>query len=238
MGSQHSTALPTEADFLVKHKPLPVNLVENAYPAGECTFRLPKKAWRHNDINKKQPTNVSVESIGIYLKAESKDRRLVTDKQGNLCAVLQVKSHKEIQICSLLPAVKGARAIGVCQGKNLYEYGIVSRSVQNPKSIIVKLFFEGATTTFQLEHCGSHHQRTECLVVKRNGVVCASLTKHKDPKGEKTWDCRIGPNGIEPTLLVALVACKDKFPQLDEDFLRDNSGMQSYRHTNLLGASF
>ena len=221
MGAQHSTHSPTDADFLVKHKPMPSNLFERS-PLVEYSFRVPRKAWRKKTI--------SVEGMDVVLKADGKPHCILSGANGEMRAVLQVISQHQIQVCSLTPPEKGVAAVGEYKGRPLYEYGVVSRDRLNRQLLILRTV---SGITFQTESCGSCMSRQGISVMKRDGIVCASLTKTKE-QSEKLWDCRVGPGGMEPTLCLAFLACHDKFPQIDEDFLRDSSGMKLYKIGNIL----
>ena len=77
-------------------------------------------------------------------------------------------------------------------------------------------------TTFRTESCGSCLSKQKVILIKRDGLLCASLVENKS---EKVWNCRVGPDAMEKWLVVALLACFDKFPQMDEAFLKGRSSI-------------
>lgn len=233
MGAQFSSPVPTDADFLVEHKPLSSHLLE-APKLVECTFRTPQKAWRP------QLATTVEGGLGLTLKG-SKTHCVISDAKGETRAMLRTDGYQAIKVCSFTPPEKGAAALetheGEVDGRPLYEYAVVTRKRNDRSKLAVTLSANSGgsgVTTFETASCGGSCFSKKRVVhtVKRNGLLCATLRLNKD-----VWDCRIGPGGgIEPALLVALISCEDKFPQLDEAFLRQSSGIMSMKLDNVLRA--
>ena len=226
MGAHASRPAPSDEDFLVQHQTMASFLYDKP-PAEEYRILVPRKIW----TNKVK----SVEDVGVKLSADGKTQCVLADKNGVVHAVLlaDVDNNRMIQVCSFSPSEKGAASVGQYQGRSLYEYGVATRDNNNRHLVILKVS-GGNGVTFRTETYGSClPKHVSGFTVKRDGLVCASFEPSK-VSNEKVWDCRIGRGGIEEWLLIALLACFDKFPQMDEEFLRRSSGMMSYRYQNVL----
>ena len=226
MGALASTPAPSDDDFLVEHKTMSSYLHEPP-PAEEYSFRSPQKIWRNQ--------TTSIESVSVTLKADGKTHCVLADAKGEVQVVLlaDVANHK-IQICSFSPTEKGQATVGQYKDRSLYEYGTVTRDIRNRTLYKVNVAGDSGAT-FRTETCGSCWSKQTTCTVKRDGLVSAYLVPTKE-KSEKFWDCRVGRGGMEKWLLVALLACFDKFPQMDEEVIRRNSGMNLYKMDNLMNA--
>lgn len=220
MGAIASAPAPSDEDFLVEHETMSSYLYEKP-PSEGYNIRVPQKSWT-NHVK-------SVEGVGITLKAEDKAHCVLADGSGDVQVVLLADVNKRmIQVCSFSPKEKGAASVEHYQGRSLYEYGSVSRDFRNRQLFVLKVAGDGGVT-FRTDTYGSCLSRkVSGVTVKRDGLVCASMVPSTETK-EKMWDCRVGCSGMETWLLVALVACFDKFPQMDEEFLRRSSGMVLYK---------
>ena len=226
MGAISSTPAPSDDDFLVEHKTMS-SYLHDPPPAEEYTLRSPQKIWR-NQIK-------SVESASVTLKADGKTHCVLADSKGEVQAVLlaDAGNHK-IHVCTFSPTEKGATMVGQYKERSIYEYGTVMRDIHNRTLYKLKVAGDGGAT-FRTETCGSCLSKQTACFIKRDGLMCAYLVPTKE-KSEKVWDCRVGRSGMEKWLLVALLACFDKFPQMDEEAIRSSSGMRPYKMDRILNA--
>ncbi|CAB9496950.1 expressed unknown protein [Seminavis robusta] len=232
MGLQHSTPVPTDQDFSVRHHPLKKPLyTTRQLPPLEYSFSVPKKAWSQG---------VSLDIVGLTVvpvKGNNKQCIIKDTQTGTVLAVLQVQRYQHIQICTLAnESASGRRVVGEYDGKLLLEYATVTENQHIARHF---LSVEGGPC-YKMAKCGSKFFGPEDAVIhyaqdtsgspKKKMVCAAYLTE--EPR--KMWGCRVAP-GIDPVIVLAFVLCSDKLQVMFNELLVQKSGIMSYKVKNVLG---
>ena len=232
MGCQHSTPAPTEADYLVEH-PRPVALLYKSLtpaPAGcTCDFEVAKKCW-----SVKTPVGLQkdLQFAPMEPLPEEDSGRLVLVLQDGLSkplAVLVMEDPKKlrIQICSFVPSTEHQKSCGEHQGRPIYQWA-VAEEIRNSKQFSMVTTADNVYYRTDLYGPVSAHVPVK-LVIKRQGVLCASV---EEEKKKKQWKCKVGP-GIDPAVMICFVACYDKFCQVNDEMLNGAHRTTTYSVSNV-----
>lgn len=175
MGCQHSTPVPTEADFLVEY-PLPASpLCKSLKPTSVGStfdFELAKKCWK-TDVGRLQN---NILFAPVRPSPDNNDRQVLVqeDELSKALAVLVMEDPKKprIQICSFMPSKTNQKSCGEHHGRPIYLWALVEK-IRNSNQ------FGMATTDdiyYRTDLYGpvSAHVPAK-FVIKRRGVFCASV---------------------------------------------------------------
>lgn len=146
----------------------------------------------------------SVEDLGLkFLLIDNQCCVLMQSSTEEPLVVLKVKAGKEIQICSLsTPATSNQAPCGTYEDRPLYKWARVSK---RKESYQFDMYTKVDGATYRSEYYGFVFFGKRKLVLKRQGLVCASM----DRNGYDAYKCRVGP-GVDPVLVVSFVSCMDK----------------------------
>jgi len=147
--------------------------------------------------------------------------------------IMRDPKRLHIQICSFVPSVDGQKSCGEHQGRPIYPWA-VAKAILHSNQFEMKTAAEDAVL-FRTDQFGSMSSHAPVkLVIKREGVVCASVVEEKEPKH---WKCKVGA-GVDPALILCFVACYDQFRLTNEAFLSgtagDSTNKQDPRYSSLM----
>jgi hypothetical protein len=219
MGCKHSTPAPTEQDFLVEHKP-PSSIL--------CSTLLPKSKGATYDFEVNQKKNcwnieTPVNDLLQGMKLAPVDPSSKTSTQcvlfqdAELAEPLAVMGVSDFQthnckahIYSFMPCNANQKSCGEHLGQSLFEWAVVANQSESHQYTMTTAADGICHTT---DYFGPVLYGPPKMVLKREGVVCASLVEA--PK----WKCRVSP-GMDPAMIVCFVASIDKLRESEAERFR------------------
>jgi hypothetical protein len=140
---------------------------------------------------------------GMKIAPGNKTAPCVLFQNEEPLAVLLMESPTifKARICSFTPSKIDQASCGEYEGRSLYEWAVVAEKIGD--NLLSTMKTTMGDISYNTDYFGPILSGSLKLVLKRQGVVCASL---EEPK----WKCRIGP-GIDPAMFVCFLACIDKF---------------------------
>mmetsp|Transcript_31704 Transcript_31704/g.57397 ORF Transcript_31704/g.57397 Transcript_31704/m.57397 type:complete len:246 (+) Transcript_31704:173-910(+) len=210
MGTQHSTPVPNEDDWLFEHGP-PSPPLSSALPPKQkgdtYDFCMLKNSWNTKKRNAIQ------EQLGLEFRLMDSQSCLVLYNDEPL-VVLQEAPQKRIYICSFTPATTNQSSCGSFQDSPLYKWAVVSKRKESHQ-------FDMTTKSDGAVYASEFYGRVlgkRKVLLLRTGLICATMER----RGNFEYKCRVGP-GIDPVLVACFVACRDEIHKGEMKILEEKS---------------
>ena len=234
MGTKHSFPIPKEEDF----QPTPgapkkqTSTLGNSLTKMDLRFTIPQHIW-----DKKTGTTTEITGLGLkFVVADDKHLEMRLVDTDELVVVLQepTKSGHPLQICVISQPTPEAPVMGKWQDYTLYEYATVDK-IRDSRQHVLRITADANAngTVWRTDACGSrtgpqdwiiHAVQNVTTPVKKS--IQPNLQALVQEQPHKSWGCRV-VDGVDPLLIVCFVICMDHWRLLDDEFLRQASGVRT-----------